>query len=245
MRSDRDYTPTEARHSLFCHVRTAVIEGTTPTEARNSLFCRVHATIMEGTTVTDQVPAGDVQTRRTVILGEQWRQACWPLDLGRSASLFTTMGAHPPPLLPRPPPPHLPPPPPPPTAAHHHIHTYLYPSLPVEHRPSTTPRHRTLFWAALVIPDQSSPEQSATYTHTPKNPHLSSILKIWPHDEAVYNQRSWLRLRVTHKTPQHDLNRRQPMSQQDPPPSMGRQRVWSDLTRTVSAQIRTIKLQKT
>ena len=32
--------------------------------------------------------------------------------------------------------------------------TYLCPSLPVEHRPSTTPRRRTLFWAALVIPDQ-------------------------------------------------------------------------------------------
>ena len=32
--------------------------------------------------------------------------------------------------------------------------TYLSPSLPVEHRPSTTPRHRTLFWAALAIPDQ-------------------------------------------------------------------------------------------
>ena len=32
--------------------------------------------------------------------------------------------------------------------------TYLRPSLPVEHRPSTTPRHRTLFWAALAIPDQ-------------------------------------------------------------------------------------------
>ena len=31
--------------------------------------------------------------------------------------------------------------------------TYLCPSFPVEHRPSTTPRHRTLFWAALVIPD--------------------------------------------------------------------------------------------
>ena len=26
-----------------------------------------------------------------------------------------------------------------------------------EHRPSTTPRHRTLFWAALVIPDQLLP----------------------------------------------------------------------------------------
>ena len=35
--------------------------------------------------------------------------------------------------------------------------TYLRPSLPVEHRPSTTPRHRTLFWAALVIPDQLVP----------------------------------------------------------------------------------------
>ena len=31
---------------------------------------------------------------------------------------------------------------------------YLYPSLPVEHRPSTTPRHCTLFWAAVVIPDR-------------------------------------------------------------------------------------------
>ena len=35
--------------------------------------------------------------------------------------------------------------------------TYLCPSLPVEHRPSTTPRHRTLFWAPLVIPDQLVP----------------------------------------------------------------------------------------
>ena len=35
--------------------------------------------------------------------------------------------------------------------------TYLCPSLPLEHRPSTTPRHRTLFWAALVIPDQLVP----------------------------------------------------------------------------------------
>ena len=35
--------------------------------------------------------------------------------------------------------------------------TYLRPSLPVEHRPSTTPRHRTLFLAALVIPDQLVP----------------------------------------------------------------------------------------
>ena len=35
--------------------------------------------------------------------------------------------------------------------------TYLCPSLPVEHRPSTTPRHRTLFWAALAIPVQLVP----------------------------------------------------------------------------------------
>ena len=35
--------------------------------------------------------------------------------------------------------------------------TYLCPSLPVEHRPSTTPHHRTLFWATLVIPDQLVP----------------------------------------------------------------------------------------
>ena len=33
----------------------------------------------------------------------------------------------------------------------------ICPSLPVEHRPSTSPRHRTLFWAALVIPDQLVP----------------------------------------------------------------------------------------
>ena len=37
------------------------------------------------------------------------------------------------------------------------LFTYLCPSLPVEHRPSTTPRHRFLFWAALVIPDQLVP----------------------------------------------------------------------------------------
>ena len=37
------------------------------------------------------------------------------------------------------------------------ILTYLCPSLPVEHRPSTTPRHHTLFWAALVITDQLVP----------------------------------------------------------------------------------------
>ena len=30
--------------------------------------------------------------------------------------------------------------------------TYLCPSLPVEHRPSTTPRHRTLFRSALARP---------------------------------------------------------------------------------------------
>ena len=35
--------------------------------------------------------------------------------------------------------------------------THLRPSLPVEHRPSTTPRHLTLFWAALVVPDQLVP----------------------------------------------------------------------------------------
>ena len=36
--------------------------------------------------------------------------------------------------------------------------TYLLmPSLPVEHRPLTTLRHRTLFWAALVSPDQLVP----------------------------------------------------------------------------------------
>ena len=34
---------------------------------------------------------------------------------------------------------------------------YLCPSLPVEHRPSTTPRHHTLFWAVLAIPDQLVP----------------------------------------------------------------------------------------
>ena len=38
-----------------------------------------------------------------------------------------------------------------------YILTYLSPLLPVEHRPSTTPHHRTLFWAALVIPDQLVP----------------------------------------------------------------------------------------
>ena len=35
--------------------------------------------------------------------------------------------------------------------------TYLCPSLAVEHRPSTTPRHHTLFWAVLAIPDQLVP----------------------------------------------------------------------------------------
>ena len=35
--------------------------------------------------------------------------------------------------------------------------TYLCPLLPVEHRPSTTPHHCTLFWAALVIQDQLVP----------------------------------------------------------------------------------------
>ena len=40
---------------------------------------------------------------------------------------------------------------------HWRVLTYLCPSLPVEHRPSRTPRHRTLFWAALAIPDQLVP----------------------------------------------------------------------------------------
>ena len=34
---------------------------------------------------------------------------------------------------------------------------YLCPSLPVEPRSSMTPCHRTLFWAALIIPDQLVP----------------------------------------------------------------------------------------
>ena len=34
---------------------------------------------------------------------------------------------------------------------------YLCPSLPVEHRPSTTSRYHTLFWAALAIPVQLVP----------------------------------------------------------------------------------------
>ena len=37
------------------------------------------------------------------------------------------------------------------------IPSYLCPSLPVEYRPSMTPRHRTLIWAALVLPDQLVP----------------------------------------------------------------------------------------
>ena len=44
-----------------------------------------------------------------------------------------------------------------PSSSFHARLTYLCPSLPVEHRLSTTPRHRTLFWAALVIPDQLVP----------------------------------------------------------------------------------------
>ena len=45
--------------------------------------------------------------------------------------------------------------------------TYLCPSLLVEHRPSTTPRHHTLFWAALAIPDQLVPccFSSASVSH--------------------------------------------------------------------------------
>ena len=35
--------------------------------------------------------------------------------------------------------------------------TYLGPWLHVEHRPSTTPRHRTLFWANLAAPVQFVP----------------------------------------------------------------------------------------
>ena len=35
--------------------------------------------------------------------------------------------------------------------------TYLCQLFQVEHRPSTTPHHRTLFWAALAIPDQLAP----------------------------------------------------------------------------------------
>ena len=36
--------------------------------------------------------------------------------------------------------------------------TYIFmPIPPVEHRPSMTPRHCTLFWAALIIPDQLVP----------------------------------------------------------------------------------------
>ena len=38
-----------------------------------------------------------------------------------------------------------------------HYCTNLHPSLPVEHRPSTTPRHGTLFWAVLAIPNQLVP----------------------------------------------------------------------------------------
>ena len=38
-----------------------------------------------------------------------------------------------------------------------YCNTYLCPSLPVENRPSMTPHHRTLFWAAFVIPDQLVP----------------------------------------------------------------------------------------
>ena len=37
------------------------------------------------------------------------------------------------------------------------IHIRHYPSLSSEQRPSTTPRNRTLFWAALAISDQLVP----------------------------------------------------------------------------------------
>ena len=40
---------------------------------------------------------------------------------------------------------------------HRSCQTYLCPSLPVEHRPSVTPRHRTLFWAAVAILDTVGP----------------------------------------------------------------------------------------
>ena len=48
-----------------------------------------------------------------------------------------------------------------------YVLTYICPSLPVEHRPSTTPCQHTLFWAALVIPDQLVPccFSSASVSH--------------------------------------------------------------------------------
>ena len=53
--------------------------------------------------------------------------------------------------------------------------TYLRPSLPVEHRPSTTPRHRTLFWAALAIPDQL-----VTCCFSSTSVYCLQLLRGWP-----------------------------------------------------------------
>ena len=53
--------------------------------------------------------------------------------------------------------------------------TYLCPLLPVEHRPSTMPRHRILFWAALVIPDQLVP----CYFSSASESRLQ-LLRGWP-----------------------------------------------------------------
>ena len=38
-----------------------------------------------------------------------------------------------------------------------YLFTYFCPSLPLKHKSSTTPRHRTLFWAVLAIPGQLVP----------------------------------------------------------------------------------------
>ena len=53
------------------------------------------------------------------------------------------------------------------TAVWTRLITYLCPSLPVEHRPSTTPHHLTMLWAALVILDQLVPccFSSASMSH--------------------------------------------------------------------------------
>ena len=49
----------------------------------------------------------------------------------------------------------------------HYILSYLCPSLPVEHRPSMTLRHCTVFWAAVAIPVQLVPccFSSASVSH--------------------------------------------------------------------------------
>ena len=60
--------------------------------------------------------------------------------------------------------------------------SYLCLLLLVEHRPSTTPRHRTLFWAALVILDQLVPccFSSASVSHLPTVARLASLaLPLW------------------------------------------------------------------